>query len=73
MTMYPPPEYQEGDSVDYFFKAEHIRGEKVIDSEDLTLPMETQEIVLQKGDYDENGAMRITKTSPATISSPIMW
>jgi len=56
MTMYPPPEYQEGDSVDYFFKAEHIRGEKVIDSEDLTLPMETQEIVLQKGDYDENGA-----------------
>jgi hypothetical protein len=28
MTMYPPPGYMEGDSVDYFFKAEHIRGEK---------------------------------------------
>jgi TIGR02594 family protein len=56
MTMYPPPDYKEGDSVDYFFKAEHIRGEKVIDSEDLTLPQETQEIILQKGDYDENGA-----------------
>jgi hypothetical protein len=38
MTMYPPPGYQEGYNVDYFFKAEHIRGEKVIDSEDLTCP-----------------------------------
>jgi hypothetical protein len=46
MTMYPPPGYQEGDSVDYFFKAEHICGEKVIDSEDLTLPMETKSILL---------------------------
>jgi predicted chitinase/peptidoglycan hydrolase-like protein with peptidoglycan-binding domain len=61
MTIYPPPEYKEGDRVDYFFKAEHIRGEKVIDSEDLTLPMETQSIVLQKGDYDENGAAAYNK------------
>jgi len=61
MTMYPPPVYQEGDSVDYFFKAEHIRGEKIIDSEDLNLPMETKSIVLQKGDYDENGAETYNK------------
>jgi uncharacterized protein (TIGR02594 family) len=61
MTMYPPPGYEDGDSVDYFFKAEHIRGEKVIDSEDLTLPMETKSIVLQKGDYDENGAQKYNK------------
>jgi hypothetical protein len=61
MTMYPPPGYKEGDSVDYFFKVEHIRGEKVIDSEDLTLPMETKSIVLQKGDYDENGAQKYNK------------
>jgi peptidoglycan hydrolase-like protein with peptidoglycan-binding domain len=61
MTMYPPPGYQDGDSVDYFFKAEHIRGEKVIDSEDLTLPMETKSIILQKGDYDENGAQKYNK------------
>jgi uncharacterized protein (TIGR02594 family) len=59
--MYPPPGYKESDSVDYFFKAEHIRGEKVIDSEDLTLPMETKSIVLQKGDYDENGAAAYNK------------
>jgi peptidoglycan hydrolase-like protein with peptidoglycan-binding domain len=61
MTMYPPPGYQEGYNVDYFFKAEHIRGEKVIDSEDLTLPMDTQSIILQKGDYDENGAAAYNK------------
>ncbi|MGB7567344.1 MAG: peptidoglycan-binding protein, partial [Chitinivibrionales bacterium] len=61
MTMYPPPDYQDGDSVDYFFKAEHIRGEKVIDSEDLTLPQDTQTTVLQKGDYDENGAQAYNK------------
>jgi peptidoglycan hydrolase-like protein with peptidoglycan-binding domain len=61
MTMYPPPAYKEGDSVDYFFKAEHIRGEKIIDSEDLTLPMETKPIILQKGDYDENGAEAYNK------------
>jgi GH24 family phage-related lysozyme (muramidase) len=61
MTMYPPPGYKEGDSVDYFFKAEHIRGEKIIDSEDLTLPMETKSIILQKGDYDENGAQKYNK------------
>src|SRR5271157_882652 len=61
MTMYPPPDYQDGDSVDYFFKAEHIRGEKVIDSEDLTLPQDTQTIVLQKGNYDENGAQAYNK------------
>jgi peptidoglycan hydrolase-like protein with peptidoglycan-binding domain len=61
MTMYPPPGYQEGDSVDYFFKVEHIRGEKVIDSEDLTLSMETQSIILQRGDYDENGAAAYNK------------
>jgi len=61
MTMYPPPGYKEGDSVDYFFKAEHIRGEKIIDSEDLTLPMETKSIILQKDDYDENGAQKYNK------------
>ena len=61
MTMYPPPDYRDGDSVDYFFKAEHIRGEKVIDSDDLTLPMETKSIVLQKDDYDENGAQAYNK------------
>ena len=61
MTMYPPPGYKEGDNVDYFFKAEHIRGEKIIDSEDLTLPMETKSIILQKGDYDENGAAAYNK------------
>jgi lysozyme len=59
--MYPPPGYKESDSVDYFFKAEHIRGEKVIDSEDLTLPMETKSVILQKGDYDENGAAAYNK------------
>ena len=61
MTMYPPPGYQEGDIVDYFFKAEHIRGEKIIDSEDITLPQETTFTVLQKGDYDENGAQKYNK------------
>ena len=61
MTMYPPSGYKEGDSVEYFFKAEHIQGEKVIDSEDLTLPMEIKSIILQKGDYDENGASAYNK------------
>jgi hypothetical protein len=70
MTMYPPPDYQEGDSVDYFFKAEHIRGEKVIDSEDLTLPQDTQTIVLQKGDYDENGAQTYNKNQSGDNFKP---
>jgi Bacteriophage peptidoglycan hydrolase. len=70
MTMYPPPDYQEGDSVDYFFKADHIRGEKVIDSEDLTLPQDTQTIVLQKGDYDENGAQTYNKNQSGDNFKP---
>ena len=49
LILYPPPGYQDDDNVDYFFKAEHIRGEKVIDSQDITLPQETTTIVLQKG------------------------
>ena len=61
LILYPPPGYQDGDNVDYFFKAEHIRGEKVIDSEDITLPQETTMIVLQKGHYDENGAAAYDK------------
>ena len=61
LILYPPPGYQDGDNVDYFFKAEHIRGEKVIDSEDITLPQETTTIVLQKGHYDQNGAAAYDK------------
>ena len=61
LILYPPPGYQDGDKVDYFFKAEHIRGEKVIDSADITLPQETTTIILQKGHYDENGAASYDK------------
>jgi murein DD-endopeptidase MepM/ murein hydrolase activator NlpD len=40
--LFYPDDYQDGDKADFFFKVSHRRGEKVIQSEKLTLPYETQ-------------------------------
>jgi hypothetical protein len=42
-TLFYPEDYRQGDKADFFFKAAHRRGEKVIESERLTLPMDTEE------------------------------
>jgi hypothetical protein len=38
--LFYPENYKRGDKADYFFKVEHRRGEKIIESEELTLPIE---------------------------------
>ena len=40
--LFYPKDYKQGDKADFFFKASHRRGEKVIQSEKLTLPKEGQ-------------------------------
>jgi len=51
MTMYPPPNTRRDDSVDYFFKAKHIRGETGHRQRGPgPCPWRLREIVLQKGD-----------------------
>jgi hypothetical protein len=37
-TLFFPENYKEGDKADFFFKASHRRGEKVVESEKLTIP-----------------------------------
>ncbi len=37
-TLFYPENYKDGGKADFYFKASHRRGEKVIDSEKLTLP-----------------------------------
>jgi hypothetical protein len=40
--LFYPEDYKQGDKADFFFKASHRRGEKVIDSEKLTVPTQTK-------------------------------
>jgi hypothetical protein len=64
MTLYYPPSYDEDKdtNVKYFFKATHERGDKVLDSEKLSMPQETHFVELKKDDYDENGAQKYNKS-----------
>jgi uncharacterized protein (TIGR02594 family) len=63
MTLYYPPSYDEDKdtNVKYFFKATHERGDKILDSEKLSMPQETHFVELKKDDYDENGAQKYNK------------
>ncbi len=48
-TIFYPDNYTQGDTVEYFFKASHRRGEKEISSEKLTMPMASGKTI-KKGD-----------------------
>jgi hypothetical protein len=41
-TLYYPEGYRHGDTAEYFFKASHRRGERVVESGKLTLPMASE-------------------------------
>jgi hypothetical protein len=40
--LFYPEDYKLGNKADFYFKASHRRGEKIIDSEKLTLPIQTK-------------------------------
>jgi hypothetical protein len=42
-TLFYPEDYQQGDKADFFFKASHRRGERVVESEKLTIPTAQEE------------------------------
>lgn len=44
-TLFYPENYKEGDKADFYFKASHRRGEKIIDSEKLTMPMSSGKVI----------------------------
>jgi predicted TIM-barrel fold metal-dependent hydrolase len=47
MTMYYPLDHRgDGKKAEYFFKASHVRGEKEIESERLTLPYQKKQITI---------------------------
>jgi hypothetical protein len=47
MTMYYPSGHRgDGKKAEYFFKASHVRGEKEIESEEITLPFQRKQIVI---------------------------
>jgi|WetSurMetagenome_2_1015567.scaffolds.fasta_scaffold35203_2 predicted TIM-barrel fold metal-dependent hydrolase len=60
MTMYYPPDHQMDDkTAEYIFKAEHLRGEKVVESEHLTMPVKPEPLlycVVDSHSHIENGA-----------------
>jgi predicted TIM-barrel fold metal-dependent hydrolase len=60
MTMYYPPDHQLDDkTAEYFFKAEHIRGEKIIESEHLVMPVKPVPLlycIVDSHSHIENGA-----------------
>jgi hypothetical protein len=42
--LFYPEDYKQGDKADFFFKASHLRGEKVVESEKLTVPTTDNDI-----------------------------
>jgi len=72
LILYPPSGYQDGDNVDYFFKAEHIRGEKIIDSEDKRYRKKRRRLSFKRAIMTKMAQQPTINRNPAIILNPIM-